>query len=90
MTSGAGRGARHRGNPANPANRQSGGDLVAIARPPAERIAPAQHGARGRAKLHMSLLPVIDPGTIKQHRIAVNYENKPRHVSVALGVPRTA
>lgn len=48
---------------------------LAPARP--SRIAPAQHSARGRAKLHMSLLPVIDPGAIKQHRIAVNRENKP-------------
>jgi hypothetical protein len=32
----------------------------------------------------MSLLPVIDPGAIKQHRIAVNYENNSRHVSAAL------
>lgn len=40
--------------------------------------------ARGRAKVHMSLLPVIDPSAIKQHRIAVNYENNFRHVSAAL------
>lgn len=39
----------------------------------------------------MSLLPVIDPGAIKQHRIAVNDENNSRHVSVAfaLGVKAT-
>lgn len=72
----------------NPTNRER--NSLAIARPSAARIAPAQHSARGRAKLHMSLLPVIDPGAIKQHRIAVNYENKSRHVSAALGVPRTA
>ena len=55
---------------------------LAIARRAVACIAPAQHGARGRAKLHMSLLPVIDPGAIKQHRIAVNYENTElRHVS---------
>jgi len=47
--------------------------------------APVQHSARGRAKFHMSLLPVIDPGVIKQHRIAVNFENKARHVSTVLG-----
>ncbi|OAD57521.1 hypothetical protein WN48_01930 [Eufriesea mexicana] len=29
----------------------------------------------------MSLLPVIDPGTIKQHCIAVNYENNSGHAA---------
>jgi len=61
---------RHRANSAN-----RGRGPLAIARSSAKRIAPAQHRARGRAKLHMSLLPVIDPDAIKQHRIAVNHEN---------------